>query len=375
MPHRTLIPGLLLVLLLSAVGTQAQLEDFIDDSQPLQASHIQSVLLERTESNDLFLTVEWMSTNCLDANFETQVTNNVISVQVSNPAQLDGLACDAPASGEEDIQLGDDFQNDESYAIIVNDFTAEVYLPRPGGTLLDHPTQLAPVGETELIETPRNIATIENIAVTITDDNTLAFSLEGTYASGCEIPAYARIVPNLADETRHNLEVFRFVSPLIDCPAQLIRYEMTLESDLTPDEVQFVAAERALYEWSPDSGELVFVEALEGEEDMPDEQNGNNRRVFTVIDSVEVAVLESFPMQLSLTVRGSQPDGCDVPVQVEQQVEGNTVTISIYRELPMDIMCPMVVIPYEETLMVDGSFEGGTVEIQVNEFTTSVDLE
>ncbi|MEO0599614.1 MAG: hypothetical protein AAF126_26115, partial [Chloroflexota bacterium] len=43
---------------------------------------------------------------------------------------------------------------------------------------------------------------------------------------------------------------------------------------------------------------------------------GNFMRVDTVIDSVDVIVLESFPMQLQVTVTGSQPDGCDLPVQV-----------------------------------------------------------
>ncbi len=357
------------LLLLSASGGLAQ-EEYILEGEPPLRSEVFSVLVERTGSNELILVVEWQSANCLEAFFETQVANNVISVQVASPAQIDGLVCDAPAYGEEDIFLGDDFQNDEAYAVIVNDFAGEIYLPIPGGTILDMPRQLAPVGETELVPAPRSTSSIDEISAEMTDDNTLAFTLAGEHPEGCELPVYARAVPDIVDETQHDVEVFRFLSPVFDCTDEAIPYELTLDSPLAPDDVQFVAADGRLYEWMPDEAQLAFVREMEEVEEMP----GNQRRVFHVIESVEVAVLESFPMQLSLTVRGSQPDGCEVPVQVEQEVVGNQVTISIYRELPIDVMCPMVVVPYEETIMVDGSFEGGTVQIQVNDFSTSVDL-
>jgi hypothetical protein len=101
---------------------------------------------------------------------------------------------------------------------------------------------------------------------------------------------------------------------------------------------------------------------------------GNLMQVDTVIESVDVLVLESFPMQLNLVVKGYQPDGCELPVIVEQQREGNLVTVHIYRELPPDVMCTMIIVPYEETIQIEGGFEGGTIEIRVNEFSTTVDL-
>jgi hypothetical protein len=94
----------------------------------------------------------------------------------------------------------------------------------------------------------------------------------------------------------------------------------------------------------------------------------------TFIESVEVIVLESFPMQLHLVITGFQPEGCEFPVIVEQQRAENTVNVHIYREVPADVMCPMVIIPYEETVVLDGGFEFGTFTIQVNEFTVEIDL-
>ncbi len=369
--HTMLWVFLTLVALLPGVSTHAQNNDeWIAEGEPPIPAIIESVTVERTENNELFLSVEWMSGNCLVAEFETQVANNVISVQAASPAQIEDLACDSPAFGEQDIYLGDDFQNDESYAIVVNDFVGEIYLPRPDGVLMDHPTQQAPVGDTLLAPAVPVYSSIDEISVDISEDDTLVFSLAGTHPDGCSTMVYARFVPDIVDEMRHLLEVFRFRSPFIDCTAEVQPYEIMLETNLNPEDVHLIEADNRLYEYAPELGELI--EMVEEDEGM--EPDGNNRQVFTVIESVEVAVLESFPMQLELTISGHQPDGCDVPVQVEQEVDGNNVTISIYRELPVDVMCPAVLMFYEETIRVDGSFEGGTVTIQVNEFSTSVDL-
>ena len=62
----------------------------------------------------------------------------------------------------------------------------------------------------------------------------------------------------------------------------------------------------------------------------------------TNITNVDVIVMESFPMQVSLHITGEQPDGCDFPVIVEQVRAGNTVTVSVYREVPLTVMCPMM---------------------------------
>jgi hypothetical protein len=48
--------------------------------------------------------------------------------------------------------------------------------------------------------------------------------------------------------------------------------------------------------------------------------------------------------------------------------EGNTVTVSIYRELPLDLMCPMILQPYEATIPLEGGFEPGEYVFRVNDF-------
>ncbi len=96
------------------------------------------------------------------------------------------------------------------------------------------------------------------------------------------------------------------------------------------------------------------------------------RQSPTQITDVQAVILTSFPAQINLTITGYQPDGCGFPVQVEQHREGNTVTVNICRIMPMSVMCPMVVLPYDESIHLDGSFESGTYTIHVNDFTLEV---
>lgn len=97
-------------------------------------------------------------------------------------------------------------------------------------------------------------------------------------------------------------------------------------------------------------------------------------RQATVIESVEVLVLESFPMQIDLHVTGYQAHGCDAAVQVAQSRDGQQVRVEIYTELPMGVMCPAVLRAYDDTIRLDGSFEPGTYQIDVNGTIVEVEL-
>lgn len=93
-----------------------------------------------------------------------------------------------------------------------------------------------------------------------------------------------------------------------------------------------------------------------------------------LIDKVDVLTLESYPYQLNLVVSGQHPDGCDLPVQVEQRREGSTVYVRIYRNLDPTLLCPMVLVPYTGTIRLDGGFESGSYRIDVNGYTVDVKL-
>ena len=90
------------------------------------------------------------------------------------------------------------------------------------------------------------------------------------------------------------------------------------------------------------------------------------RQSLTVIEKVETQVSASVPATITMHVMGYQPDGCKLPVQVEQTRSGDTVTVKIYRIVPIDVMCTMDLNPYDDTITLDGTFESGTYTVDVN---------
>ncbi len=97
-------------------------------------------------------------------------------------------------------------------------------------------------------------------------------------------------------------------------------------------------------------------------------------KVLTNILRVEVTIMESQPIRISLEVEGEHPDGCDYPVIVGQARQGNTVDIEVYREVPADVICPMILQPYRGTISLDGGFEPGDYTINVNAHSQAVSI-
>lgn len=98
----------------------------------------------------------------------------------------------------------------------------------------------------------------------------------------------------------------------------------------------------------------------------PPDNGGDTNRVPILIDNVDVFLMESFPVQVSIEVTGTIQDGCDFPVITEvTPSDETTITVAVYREMPMDVMCPMNIQPYQEMIPL-GSFEGGRYTVDVN---------
>ena len=79
-------------------------------------------------------------------------------------------------------------------------------------------------------------------------------------------------------------------------------------------------------------------------------------------------------MQISLDVTGSIQDGCNFPVIIQQSRSENTVIVNIYREIPAETFCPMMIQNYSETISLDDSFESGQYTIIVNDQVIDLDL-
>ena len=68
-------------------------------------------------------------------------------------------------------------------------------------------------------------------------------------------------------------------------------------------------------------------------------------------------------------------DGCNFPVQIEQRQDDHDVYVTLYRDLPLNVMCPAVLRHYQQTITLDGSFVSGeTYTIHVNDFVLTVTI-
>jgi len=97
-------------------------------------------------------------------------------------------------------------------------------------------------------------------------------------------------------------------------------------------------------------------------------------KVLTNIFRVDLTQSESNPTRVSLDVEGEHPDGCEYPVIVSQSRRGNIVNVEVYREVPVDVFCPMILKPYRGTIALDGDFEPGEYTINVNTHSQAIEI-
>jgi inhibitor of cysteine peptidase len=98
-------------------------------------------------------------------------------------------------------------------------------------------------------------------------------------------------------------------------------------------------------------------------------------RGLAPVESVEIVILESFPVQVRAMVSGNLPDGCTDIDQISQQRQEDRFLISITTVRPAGMMCTEALVPYEETINLD--VEGllaGTYVVDVNGTTAEFEL-
>ena len=118
---------------------------------------------------------------------------------------------------------------------------------------------------------------------------------------------------------------------------------------------------------------LLSVNAYEISE-METETVSDSDKVLTNIMRVDVHVGDARPARVSLEVEGEHPDGCDFPVLVDQTRAGNRINVEIYREVPADVICPMILRPYKGRIQLDGRFDKGSYSIAVNSHSQQLDI-
>lgn len=113
--------------------------------------------------------------------------------------------------------------------------------------------------------------------------------------------------------------------------------------------------------------------------DTPPAENDYVYGQEATVESLEVLLMESFPLQARAVVSGYLPDGCTelYEVEVERQEQEFIISLTTRRQTG-DVVCTMALVPFEESvdLEIEG-LEAGTYTViaqdQQAQFTLDVD--
>lgn len=84
------------------------------------------------------------------------------------------------------------------------------------------------------------------------------------------------------------------------------------------------------------------------------------------VDTVDVAVLKSFPAQATAHVRGVIGDGCSTLHSTDVRREGPVVTVTILRARPVEGICTQIALLYDEHIRLPGDYPPGEYVLRVN---------
>jgi inhibitor of cysteine peptidase len=99
---------------------------------------------------------------------------------------------------------------------------------------------------------------------------------------------------------------------------------------------------------------------------------------LALIESIEILILESFPVQVHVRVKGILGDSCTTLHQITQTRVENTFTITITTTRPANVVCADIITRFEERIALDVyGLPAGTYAVDVNSvrdtFTLDID--
>ncbi len=93
------------------------------------------------------------------------------------------------------------------------------------------------------------------------------------------------------------------------------------------------------------------------------------------VESIEILILESFPVQVHAVVRGQLPDACAFVERAQAMREGNTFRIALSIARRPDARCALVLTPFEHSIALDVvGLKAGTYAVTAGDVSTSFTL-
>ena len=94
-----------------------------------------------------------------------------------------------------------------------------------------------------------------------------------------------------------------------------------------------------------------------------------------IVNEISLNLMESFPLQASVTVQGDLNDGCTQIAEAVQDQQGDTIYLTVFTARAADEICDMALMPFEETFPLDiAGLPAGDYTISVNGTTTTLTL-
>ena len=133
------------------------------------------------------------------------------------------------------------------------------------------------------------------------------------------------------------------------------------------------------FDWM-ENGQLKTTETLlsSDESDSSDKGNNNTGKLIygnATVESIEIMVLESFPVQIKVNARGYLPDGCTKIDEITKEKKDNTFLVSIKTVRPADIFCTEAIVPFQEVISLDVyGLKAGIYKVDVNGLNGTFEL-
>lgn len=138
--------------------------------------------------------------------------------------------------------------------------------------------------------------------------------------------------------------------PDMDCPDMLVPFEEVIPLDV-------IGLKAGIYTVNVNNISDTF------------ELIGDNIPFKALIQKVDTQVLESFPVQVNVNIKGYLSNGCQQIDQINITPTNNVfmVTVTTTPPPPPEIDCPMALIPFEKTIALDvNGLKAGVYTVDVN---------
>ncbi|MFN2303211.1 MAG: hypothetical protein ACK2TV_05695 [Anaerolineales bacterium] len=188
-------------------------------------------------------------------------------------------------------------------------------------------------------------ATVESLDVAVleSDPTQAVVTVSGYLPDGCteldEIDVErAGKDFNLTLNTRRLTEVA--------CTESLVPFEQNVYLNISDLSGGFtVIAQNQTATFSVESGSAYPVE----EENMQYTYGSD-----ATLESISVNIMESFPVQISVSLQGYLPDGCTELNRITSSRDGQVFTIVVETKRPTgEVACTMAIVPFERTVNLD----------------------